>query len=190
VRLFGRASWHIGTRKALARYERQFRGRGLFERLLFRLAWMSGHCEGGKIALEKIESETPEEARSARAYLEGVERIKANIEHDKADIDKLDKQIKKIAESKKSIRAEMTKGAVRIPGSHISNIARWLLPDKVYKRYVYPRISDMQCEYVDALAGGQRIRARCIVLLGHLSLIPGWVYAHIALWLEKHFSGS
>jgi hypothetical protein len=62
--------------------------------------------------------------------------------------------------------------------------------DKVYKGYVYPRISDMQWEFVDALAAGQRIRARWIVLLGHLSLIPGWVYAHIAEWLQKHFSGS
>ena len=188
--LFGRGSWRNETRKALARYERQFRGRGLFERLLFRLAWMTGHRDGGKDALEKLEKETPEEVRSTRAYLERVERINANIDRDQTDIDELDKQLKMIAEIKKSISAEMNKGVVRIPGSLVSNIARRLLPDKVYKRYVYPRISDMQWEYVDALAGGQRIRARWIVLLGHLSLIPGWVYAHIAQWLLKHFSGS
>jgi hypothetical protein len=65
--------------------------------------------------------------------------------------------------------------------------------DKVYKGYVAPRIGDMQWEFVEALAAGQRIRARWIVLLGQLSLIPGWVHVHVhiaAEWLQKHFSGS
>ena len=70
------------------------------------------------------------------------------------------------------------------PGSRLATVARFLLPEALFKRYVQPPIADMQQEYIGALAKGDLWHARWIAFRGHLLVIPSWVYA--LLWGKLH----
>lgn len=73
------------------------------------------------------------------------------------------------------------------PGCRLTAIARFLLPEALFKRYVWPTIADMQDEYIDALAASDLWHARWIVARGHLLVIPGCVYAFLAGKLHPLF---
>jgi len=66
------------------------------------------------------------------------------------------------------------------PGYRLTAVARFLLPEALFKRYVWPTIADMQWEYIEALSAGHVWQARWIAMRGHLLVIPPWVYAFLA----------
>ena len=77
---------------------------------------------------------------------------------------------------------------VLVPGTR----ARWILgvvmTRRAFRRYVYPAITEMQAEYLEALAAGHRRHARWIAIRGHLLLIPGWLYGLVAQVIRRIFS--
>jgi hypothetical protein len=75
-----------------------------------------------------------------------------------------------------------------LPGTRIGHILRSFLTHRAYRRYVYPAIAEMQAEYFEALAAGQRGHARWIAIRGHVLLIPGWLYGLVAQAIRRVFS--
>ena len=59
----------------------------------------------------------------------------------------------------------------RAPGSTILNLLAKLLPKKFHKAVIEPTVSDMQDEYVDALAAGNKWHRRWIWWRGHFSVL-------------------
>ncbi len=74
------------------------------------------------------------------------------------------------------------------PGSGLSSVVRFLLTRDAYRRFVKPVIADMQHEYIEAIAAGETWRARWIVVLGHLHIVPGWLYGLAARAIKRIFT--
>jgi hypothetical protein len=67
------------------------------------------------------------------------------------------------------------------PGHRLAAVLRFLLTPTTFNRYVYPAISDMQEQYVQAIAAGKKWEARWIVVRQHLGIFVSWnwLYAFI-----------
>jgi len=82
---------------------------------------------------------------------------------------------------------EREKKIVLLPGTRLAAIAEFLLTRAIFRRYVRPIIADMQDEYVECIARGERWRAHWVAVRGHFLVVPGWVYALVSRAVRKFF---
>jgi hypothetical protein len=86
------------------------------------------------------------------------------------------------------VRGRQVKLVQTVPGTRLSEITRFLLAKGSYRRYVVPVIADMQHEYVEAIAAGDKWHARWIAVRGHLLVLPGWLYGFLARAVKRIFT--
>jgi ferric-dicitrate binding protein FerR (iron transport regulator) len=137
--------------------------------------------------LDRIESGRMSESERAQlhAWLEVPENARALTQFTsmRAMFDELSDERKALLNKLAPDTSHATAGPriVLPPGYRLAAVLRFLLTRTAYDKYIYPVISDMQAQYMEALAAGRRWEARWIVVRQHLSIFVSWnwLYAFV-----------
>ena len=73
----------------------------------------------------------------------------------------------------------------RPPGSWIEPILRIVCPKKVMKEGISPLIAELRLEYFEALAEGEEMRARFVIVRGYYALAAAVVSIVATLFMNR-----